>query len=292
MKYFVIDSIARSGTTLLSALLRSQEKIVTFDGNFTEALHTTFNLGWPHETAIKPIVGGSLIQMGSFEGYKKEVCRIFENKRLSMGLTDQEVKNVFSGISNWDHTEKLYSRLGEKFNAKAVGFRWNQCNFYIDRWCNKSPSNHLWITMVRDPRDRIISNIKTHGWNFNKSVDITHAYSRKILDYGNTRKHLVVYYEDIINSPLQSLENIADFLDIKDIKIKIPKNLVGADNKAYRNQGWRVKKELQNHRHGKEYSGLFTSSIGQFSDHLSPKQIEQINALMRKYSPLYERYLI
>ena len=38
MKYLVIDSLARSGTTLFSSMIRSQDGCVSFDGTVMESL--------------------------------------------------------------------------------------------------------------------------------------------------------------------------------------------------------------------------------------------------------------
>ena len=82
MKYFVIDSLSRSGTTLLSALLRTQEKLVTFDGGFREPMCTDRGLSWPHGYAISDIVESNAVRMRPFRTYKEQVCERLKNKRL------------------------------------------------------------------------------------------------------------------------------------------------------------------------------------------------------------------
>lgn len=290
MKYFVIDSLARSGTTLLSALLRSQEKIVTFDGNFAEARHCNQKFEWPVGYARADIIEHNLIKMSSFDSYKQQILKTLTNKRLNMGLNAEESEELFKGIVDWADVDQLYQRFGERFGSDAIGFRWNQCNFYIDYWCNKS-DNHFWITQIRDPRDRIVSNIRTHGWSFKNALEATVAYAKKIDQYRDPNKHIVVYYEDLVSNPVRTLEAITKVLQLNDINITIPAQLTGADNKAYRNQGWRASIAHGDHRVGQEYKGLVSDSIGQHADLLSSSQIQQVNDVMEQFPDVFSRYL-
>ena len=217
MKYFVIDSLARSGTTLLSALLRSQEEIVTFDGTCNEAMATeqVQKLIWPHEVAREPIIRTDEVSICIFEDYKEKICNQFEtNTRISMGFTREQIEHFFTDVQNWHQVDEFYRKLGENFNATAIGFRWNQCNFYIDQWCNKSYDDHLWITLIRDPRDRIVSNSMTHGWSYEESIDNWIAYAQKITEYKDSSKHLIIHYEDLVNIPKQTIERVLKFLKI------------------------------------------------------------------------------
>ena len=59
-KIAVIDGLARSGTTLLSAILHSQQRVVAFRGCFHEP--QACNLGtWPHGMARHPLVKEDII---------------------------------------------------------------------------------------------------------------------------------------------------------------------------------------------------------------------------------------
>lgn len=323
MKYFIIDSLARSGTTLLSALLRSQEEIVTFDGICNEALVTKQGLGlaWPHEIAREPIIRSDKIFIKEFKYYKEKICEQFEtNTRASMGLTREEIEFFFTGVEEWGEVDKFYRKLGEKFNASAIGFRWNQCNFYIDQWCNKTYDDHLWITLIRDPRDRLISNSLTHAWAHDDTMETMLKYDQKITEYKDSNKHLIIYYEDLVKEPRRTLKTIFKFLKIKN-EVRIPPQLIGSNNQPYRNQGWRAGTTLSDdcsreetyqwlhgehekagaydvdwsrptHTKGRKYSGLSTSSIGQYKTFFGPEEMLELNTYMKQFPNIYKRYLI
>ena len=69
MKFLVIDSIAKSGTTLLSAVLRSLQGCETLDGSFIEpfACKNYQSLHWPFKYGEMPLIFPNIETNFSFE---------------------------------------------------------------------------------------------------------------------------------------------------------------------------------------------------------------------------------
>ena len=86
--------------------------------------------------------------------------------RLSGGKTSNQWNKIFNNEFNCP--ENLYQNIAESVNAKLISFRWNQQSFYASNWLSRS-QNHYWLSIIRNPYDRIYSNIKTHGWDFTRA---------------------------------------------------------------------------------------------------------------------------
>ena len=59
MKYLIIDSLARSGTTLFSSLVRTQKGCVTLDGSFMEPWNAYGTPSAPVRNGYRPIEFGA-----------------------------------------------------------------------------------------------------------------------------------------------------------------------------------------------------------------------------------------
>ena len=159
MKYLAIDSLARSGTTLISSLINSQKGVL----HLLETLlsHGIF-LGAPGRTidsAYKPIATVGKNKM-NIRRYKKEILQIFKARPLlSGGKSVEEWRTLFD---EEDHQtfDELYNAVAAHYNAEVIGFRWNQCLYYAPLWLGRS-SDHYWVLPIRNPLDRIVSNKKT-----------------------------------------------------------------------------------------------------------------------------------
>lgn len=273
-KFLVIDSIARSGTTLLSALLRTQDKCVTFDGSFVET-----ELGRDCRKKL--------------EIYKKDVFHMVggahSGPRLSMGLSAQQWKIILESLSSWDEIDKFYISLAKRFESDVIGFRWNECLPYATSWISRSP-NHYWLAVVRDPRDRSVSNMSTHGWRFAACEALTASYGEGLDEWLRSphKQFIVVYYEDLVADPQKSLSQIFEQIGYPLPFVKIEK-LIGCDTELYRSQGFRVKNKRGDHKIGEKYSTIYNSSIGQYRNRLSAEQIKVLNNKIRDYN-IYKPY--
>ena len=273
-KFLVIDSLARSGTTLLSSLIRTQDKCITFDGSFIESLEFTSN-------------------RKSLQQYKEDTFFMVggghSGPRLSMGLKPQEWKEILNHFSSWDEVDKFYTLLANKFESDVIGFRWNQSLPYAKSWISRS-TYHYWLALVRDPRDRTVSNKKTHGWPFEKCLKTTTTYGEQLDKWLNVKhpQFILVYYEDLIANPQKVLSKVFKIIGYPLTSIKT-KELIGCDNKPYRQQGWRVKERYGDHKIGEKYTKIHTNSVGQYEDYLNNNEIDMLNKEVEKYN-VYKKY--
>ena len=272
-KFLVIDSIARSGTTLLSALIRTQDKCATFDGSFVE-----------------PILWEA--KRKSLDVYKKDTMFMVggshSGSRLSAGLSKSDWGEILNDLSSWDDIDKFYTRLSKKFESDIIGFRWNHCLPYISEWISRS-LDHYWVTIVRDPRDRSVSNLRTHGWSSSMCINRTRVYGKLLDNLEDTKQLLVIYYEDLVANPQKTLYQIFKLMGVqKDYPLSSleVENLVGANYKSYRQQGWRVKGD---HRKGQAFQGIHHKSIGQYKNELGKNITVELNSIIKEYN-VYSRY--
>lgn len=275
MKYLVIDSIARSGTTLFSSLVRTQKQCVTFDGNFVEPYNLFGIPNPPLKTGFKKIKF-TTDRKPNLNKYRNEIINAFENPlvrdRILMGKTLPEWKLFLE--QDFNSFDELYDRIAKIYNSELIGFRWNQSLFYSPLWLQRSPE-HYWAIVVRNPLDRTVSNMKTHNWNFQDCVDLSIEMNNKYLKLKEVfpRQTILIYYEDLIVNPKKEMSIFFTKIDfpIKNLEIN---NLVGSNNKPYRNQGWKVKKKKGDHRLGTKFENFYQNSVDQYRQHLSATQIK------------------
>ena len=290
MKYLIIDSIARSGTTLFSSLVRSQKKCVTFDGNFMEPWNIHGNPSVPLNNGYKPIEFKANSNP-KYQSYPNEIMKVFSSRhageRIMMGKSFSEWKKILNTeIVDYD---SLYNRIAKEFNSDLIGFRWNQNLFYAPQWLNRS-NQHYWAVVIRNPLDRTASNLKTHGWKFNDCVKLSQELDRKfwILKEKYPDRLILVHYEDLINDPQGQMKTFFSKIDFEVNQIDT-ENLIGANNQPYRNQGWRVKREKGDHRKGTKFQNFYKTSVNQYENLLTHNQIATIKEKLSDLR-LFSRY--
>ena len=110
-KHVVLDAIARSGTTLMSALLRSQEKTMAFCPGFNDSL-SCYDIGeWPHGACQQDFVANSNI---NFEKFKEDSFSQIVDYSQYYGLTKEEWKSIIFDANDPDQlrrTELLGSQI-------------------------------------------------------------------------------------------------------------------------------------------------------------------------------------
>ena len=192
-------------------------------------------------------------------------------ERIMMGKTISEWRNLLD-IKIVDY-DSLYNKIAKEFNSSLIGFRWNQNLFYAPQWLKRS-DEHYWVVVVRNPLDRTVSNIKTHGWNIQDCVNLSVELDKKVWTLKNQYpdRLILVYYEDLISDPQNEMKNFFSKINFQVNQINT-ENLIGADNQPYRNQGWRVKREKGDHRRGTEFQNFYKSSVNQYSNLLKPEHI-------------------
>lgn len=262
-KYIVIDSIARSGTTLLSSIINSQKNCITINGvpTLQEPL-MYFNGGWPHDYAQKELLPIESKPINSLN-YCIDMID-YNNKRYDTGIDNFE-----EIIKNTTDIDKFYDTILDKFNCDIIGLRWNQCLFYFNKWVNKT-DNHYWLTIIRNPLDRIVSNMQTHEWDLDNAIKNTINYMNIIDTIKDHPQFIYVYYEDLVSNSEKVIKYIYEKLDYKLDSINL-ENLIGADRKLYKNQGADVMLNKGDHTLGEEYNGIYTTSVNRYEKFLKKK---------------------
>ena len=138
-KYLVIDSLARSGTTLLSSLIRSQQSCMTINGLFLEPMscHEFQNLPWPHGYAQHKIEARSTLDLNHLKAKSCEKLR--NSDRLRCGFELNFWNDILS--NDFKNADEVYNHLANHFKARCFGLRWNQCLFYQPCWMRSE--NHF-----------------------------------------------------------------------------------------------------------------------------------------------------
>ena len=153
VNHIVIDSIARSGTTLLSALLRSQEGIISFCPGFNEPLSCNKMGEWPHGVCRQDFIKTPDLDFNKFQ--HESIAQILDFAQY-YGLDEAEWKSIILESNN---PSEIRKNLENSFpEAQAFCYRWNQTLCYFNEWINNGP-NYLWVSMIRHPLDRAHSSL-------------------------------------------------------------------------------------------------------------------------------------
>lgn len=230
MKSLIVHGLTRSGTTMLERLIDGQEGMACFSFLFSP-------YAW--DQAMKRREASARTQAMSpeergFLNLKQEVMRQYvsfigivagENPYLPEGRTVTgetlisgiPLKKIIDGmelIALAKSAEELWSiddALGELFGLKVFATHLTKQCFFAPRHLQKE--NAYWIEMVRNPYDRISSEVLA-----GPMIKLAHILKRTNdhFRFVNEFKHerfLVVRYEDMCVNPDREIERISDFLD-------------------------------------------------------------------------------
>ena len=132
---------------------------------------------------------------------------------------------------------------------------------------------------------------RPHNIRFKEAYKITEELDQKyqtlIEQYPDNI--VVVHYEQVVGDPETALKELFDKINYPLNKVET-QNIVGSNNKPYRNQGWRVKKEKGSHTKGEKFTNFYSTSIGQYKDFLKESEIKQVTDLMQR-TQLFKHYL-
>ena len=289
MKFLVIDSIAKSGTTLLSVVLRSLQGCETLDGSFVEhfAYKNYQSLLWPFEYGEMPLIFPNTVTNLSIDKLKEQSKHNLFSERTNGGKS----KNEWIEILDHPHESinDLYTSIANSYNSKILGFRWNQQIFYSRIWLERSNQN-FWITIIRNPFDRIYSNIRTHEWPIERALEITKNYDESYNVLKNHYKNfIIIKYEDLILDTDSVVKRLTEKLSLPYKKIT-PQVLIGANYQNYRSQGHRVSSSNSIRIAGKECKEFYSDSINQGKKHFDSKDICRIESVIKDLS-FFKEYL-
>ncbi len=261
---------------------------MTLDGLFAEPFEIHGTAGWPARHGKRDLLF-SIDREINIENYRSNNLEELKSQRLSLGYDIEEWRDLVP--ENSQSLQNLYTGMANSLDVDVLGFRWNQNLSYAPIWLDRSDNNY-WLVSIRNPLDRTVSNMKTHSWEFQDCYDITMKYSQNLTKLKELYEDRVIFvkYEDTIRDPKKSVQQIMKKLDHQVDEINTH-NLIGADGKEYRSQGWRVKSKRGDHRIGSKFEGMYTKSVGQYSKHLTKHQINLFKESLKE-SQIFGDYFI
>ena len=273
-KIVIIDGLARSGTTLMAALLNSQDGCATFKGIFHEPL--ACNLGsWPHDYARYRLVPSTekvtvvqetnSIDNGltlSWNRLKEQTLNAIERRQQTGSLSlEQWVDFLALNPTSLDQLDLLYQNLAQKLDAAVLGFRWNQGLSLVHNWLRNK--EHYWIALVRNPLDRACSSIKTHQVSWEDSLLNSVKYYSMLTQVMHHPRVHVIYYEDLIVHAASLMSQLLEWLEIPVGIIQL-EELVTQEGKPYRNESADQIQVHGTHKVGEAFDGIYTKAANRY----------------------------
>tara|TARA_R110000824_G_scaffold193811_2_gene376203 strand:- start:4417 stop:5412 length:996 start_codon:yes stop_codon:yes gene_type:complete len=293
-KHIIIDSIARSGTTLLSALLRSQEKTVSFCPGFNEplALKGIEESMWPHKICRKNFIKHKPINL---EKYKSDSIGYIFDYNQRYGIGEDEWRSI---IIEAESESDIRKNLEKSFNdADFFCYRWNQSSFYFNQWVDRGP-DYLWVSMIRNPMDRACSSFQKHKWNLDDSLNNTKRFARKMEKIKNHKQFHLISYEDLISQPEIEIKKLYSFFghDLENINLE---NIIGSNGNKFKPQASAIKdvysKEDGYLSASKEFSGFYKTQTGRYQTdmwaHPDPPKIQFFRFFGNKNYQIFKKSL-
>lgn len=297
-KIVVIDGLARSGTTLLASIFHSQENISCYRGICHEFL--ACNIGkWKKDYALYPKIEKnveiSLKQTNSFSklftnknkklylDYKRfcsNSIKTIKNRNQTEKLTVEQWKNIFekNNVTKISDLDRLYQNIASKTESAVLCFRWNQGYPYIEKFLRNE--NHYWITIIRNPIDRALSDVRAFDESFQNSIKYTTNFA-EVISSSKNKKHFLIYFEDLIINLQKTMSNVYDFLGLKSTNINF--KLKQQSGLPYKIETSLLALKGQRHTVGEKFEGFDKSKIGQSYENVDKKYKVQFHHLIQKY---------
>ena len=282
-KYLVIDSLARSGTTLLSALLRSQKNTTIFCPGFNESIAAE-GIDWPHGFARHDILPRDIAI--NLEQYKKDSISNIENFSQLNGHSISDYEKI---INTGDSPKEIIEGVGDMLNTDILGFRWNQGLLYINNWL--TDSNKYWLSVIRNPLDRALSSFKKHRWTIDDSLISTIEYTKKIESIKHKDNFIQIYYEDLITKPEATIKYIYQKMGIKLDTIEL-NSIKGSNGNSFIPQPSSLSGDkVDGYYEGDTFNGLYTNKIDGYKTSVDNKWIPIFRTALG-FSKIYDYYKI
>tara|TARA_Y100001937_G_scaffold32893_2_gene46903 strand:- start:12324 stop:13190 length:867 start_codon:yes stop_codon:yes gene_type:complete len=263
-KHVVLDAIARSGTTLMSALLRSQEKTIAFCPGFNEPLSCK-NMGeWPHGMCRKEFVNRPELSLDLF---KKESLSYINDYAQYYGLSKDSWRSIIYDASS---TKDIRKNMEEAFpDVEVFCYRWNQALCYFYEWIEKG-EDYLWVSMIRNPLDRAVSSMQKHGWSFEDSLNSTLSFCEKLKSVKNNEKFYLIRYESLANLPEKEMQDIYSFFSVNLSSINL-NDIKGSNGEHFIPQSSTIK-DTTTKKDGylteaEKFNGVYTNQINRHPFH-------------------------
>lgn len=302
-KILVIDGLARSGTTLISSIIHSQVLSGCYRGVFHEFMACGVGK-WPVDHAEYPLINGDIDIDPSLISYLKVLSGIKNSHQSTKPLklsyralkvqtlnnikrrnqTDkipiEQWEKILNAITPVDlcQLDQLYQEIARILNVNLLAFRWNQGLSYINKWLRNE--DHYWVSIIRNPMDRALSAKKTFNWTYDQSIKATLEYSRKLEKTIKKKNHHLIYFEDIILYPEQTIKNLYSFLELPTESINF--DLVQQSGKPYKIETSDLISEGKKHTQGTVHNGFDKNMINKFEIEMTSSDIDKF------YSQLHD----
>ena len=260
-KHVVLDSIARSGTTMMSALLRSQERTVAFCPGFNEPLACNNIDDWPHGICRQDFMNTADID---FDKFQTESFSQIVDYAQYYGLKKDEWRSIiFDANTTSEIRQNMEKALPE---VDVFCYRWNQGLSYFHKWLEHG-EDFLWLSMIRHPIDRAVSSFEKHKWGLEDSLRNTLAFIDKIKEVKQNSKFKLIYYESLVSRPEHVMSEVYDFFGVNIESINLS-DIKGSNGEDFIPQSSKMKdvytKKDGYLTGGDKYSGLYSNHIGRW----------------------------
>tara|TARA_E500000331_G_scaffold90567_1_gene86407 strand:- start:3063 stop:3965 length:903 start_codon:yes stop_codon:yes gene_type:complete len=295
-KHVVLDSLARSGTTLISALLRSQERSVSFCPGFNEAISYKNAGSWPHGICRRKgfITDEDEFDFNAFKSNSLEY--IIEFKQFY----HLDEKGWESIIMESKSPLDLYRKIEDVFSEKGKDlffYRWNQCFCFTEKWFSRG-DEFKWLTVIRNPLDRACSSFQKHDWKFHDSLLSTVAFAEKLNECLLTKDVPIqfIHYEDLIKEPKKIISSIYSSIGEKLNAVNLTK-IIGSNGKPFSPQSSTTKFDetgvIREKKDGyvafEEFNGLSDKQIGRYKKECTDLTYKAFKQKLMRF-PFYTRY--
>tara|TARA_X000000950_G_C13920090_1_gene662965 strand:- start:5630 stop:6613 length:984 start_codon:yes stop_codon:yes gene_type:complete len=316
-KILVIDGLARSGTTLLSSLIHSQETSKCYRGIFHEFYACDIGKG-KRDYALCPLIESNkeikIVQKYNFlsnflltikknmpnlgklqkftpiflslELLKKNSLKVINKKNQIDYFSINEWDNLieFLEIKNYQDLDNFYQNLSKEFKVDLLAFRWNQGYSYINKWL-RNP-NHYWVSVIRNPISRSLSDHKVFKENHRLGVSYTKNFAKIISEVDNPN-HLTIYFDDLILNPKRQLERIFQMTGLKLPNINL--KLVQQSGENYKIESSDIISKNIPHTMGRKFERFEKEKLIVDNSEMPEKFIEQYNKIIEMF-PIFQPY--
>ena len=283
-KFIVIDSLARSGTTLLAALMRSQYKSAVFCPGFNESLCVKGleKVEWPNGYARHSILPKNTnINIDIYKNNSLNYIKKFNQ------LYGKSIENYKKIIKKGKTPTEIITNISTLLDVEILSFRWNQALLYFNNWMI-SPDRY-WITIIRNPLDRALSSHKKHGSSYGDSLKNCKKYTKKLETVKNNNNFILIYYEDLVKNPKKTLAHIYEKMGTTLPKINTEK-IYGSNNKIYIPQRSEMKTKKKDGYHvGEKYNGIYNDKVNIYQNTMNQKCINNFKDSL-SFSEIYKYY--
>lgn len=291
--YVVIDSLSRSGTTLLASTLGNAPEVISFRGGSHEHVSCYSKLfRWPDTLItskpaeqVKIVNKSGLVHRLGFDLLNGQTLYLDSNKLLDFTLSKIEARNQFnklerklitnlirkyrSKIHNTDDVDKFYAEILAAANCDILLQRWNNAISYSNVWMKRP--RHFWINLIRNPVHSAISRKIAFGTSYRKSLKFELEYAEKRAYFAPHRHFFFTHYEDLLSHPEKFFEKVSLFLE-QELNINFGK-LSGTDGKPLRSESSNITSQR---RKGVKLDYISKEPLSAYDDHSDLKIVKNL----------------